>query len=103
MAMTVMTHVALRDDPAAREWDAAMNERLNAARGQAGWIGGQLLRPINDSMLRTIVGTWETRENWEAWHNEEAFRETRERLEGLQSRPAETSWYEVVEEERRSG
>lgn len=100
MAVTVMTHVALRDDPSAREWDSAMYERLTAARDQAGWIGGQLLRPANDRLLRTIVGTWQTREHWEAWHNEEAFRETRERLEGLQSRPAETSWYEVVEERR---
>jgi heme-degrading monooxygenase HmoA len=102
MAVTVMTHVALRDAPAAREWDSAMYERLSAARDQAGWICGQLLRPANDALLRTIVGTWQTREHWEAWHNEEAFRDTRERLEGLQSRPAETSWYEVVEEQRGS-
>ena len=100
MAVTVMTHVSLRDESAAREWDSAMYERLSAAHGQAGWIGGQLLRPVNDAMLRTIVGTWETREHWEAWHNEEAFRETREQLEGLQARPAETSWYDVVEEQR---
>jgi heme-degrading monooxygenase HmoA len=102
MAVTVMTHTALRDETAAQEWDSAMYERLTAARGQAGWIGGQLLRPVNDPLLRTIVGTWEKREHWESWHNEEAFRETRERLEGLQARPAESSWYEVVEE-RRSG
>jgi heme-degrading monooxygenase HmoA len=100
MAVTVMTHVALRDDAAARDWDSAMYARLQAAHGQAGWIGGQLLRPVNDGSLRTIVGTWKTREDWEAWHNEEAFRETRERLEGLQAHPAETSWYEVVEEQR---
>jgi heme-degrading monooxygenase HmoA len=100
MAVTVMTHVALRDESAAQEWDSAMYERLSAARDQTGWIGGQLLRPVNDGRLRTIVGTWETREHWEAWHNEDAFRETRERLEGLQARPAETSWYEVVEERR---
>jgi len=102
MAMTVMTHVALRDEAAAREWDSAMYERLTAAQGQAGFVGGQLLRAANDPMLRTIVGTWNAREDWEAWHHEEAFRETRDRLEGLQSRPAESSWYEVVEEQRSS-
>ena len=62
MAVTVITHHVLRDDTAAREWDAAMYERLSAARSQHGWIGGQLLRAINDRMLRTIVGTWESRE-----------------------------------------
>jgi len=98
MAVTVITHHVLRDDTAAREWDAAMYERLSAARSQPGWIGGQLLRAINDLMLRTIVGTWESRDAWEAWHGEHAFRETRERLDGLQLRPSETTWYEVVEE-----
>lgn len=98
MAMTVITHHVLRDDAAAQEWDAAMYERLAAARAQPGWIGGLLLKADNDRMLRTIVGTWESRERWEAWHGEEAFRETRERLEGLQARPSETAWYEVIEE-----
>jgi heme-degrading monooxygenase HmoA len=98
MSVTVITHHALRDDAAAREWDATMYDRLAVAGGQAGWIGGQLLKAVNDQLLRTIVGTWETREDWEAWHGEPAFRETRDRLEGLQSRPSETTWYEVVEE-----
>lgn len=100
MAMTVITHHALRDDEAAREWDATMYDRLTAARDQPGWIGGQLLQAANDHTLRTIVGTWESREDWEAWHGEDAFRETRQRLEGLQSRPSETTWYEVIEERR---
>ena len=98
MAVTVITHHVLRDDTAAQEWDTAMYERLSAARSQTGWIGGQLLRAMNDRMLRTIVGTWESRDAWEAWHGEDAFRETRERLDGLQLRPSETTWYEVIEE-----
>jgi heme-degrading monooxygenase HmoA len=100
MALTVITHHVLRDDAAAQEWDASMYQRLAAARDQPGWIGGQLLRALNDRMLRTIVGTWESREAWEAWHGEVAFRETRERLDGLQSRPSETTWYELIEERR---
>jgi heme-degrading monooxygenase HmoA len=48
-------------------------------------------------MLRTIVGTWESRDAWESWHGEDAFRETRDRLDGLQARPSETTWYEVIE------
>ncbi|MBV9193266.1 MAG: antibiotic biosynthesis monooxygenase [Solirubrobacterales bacterium] len=100
MAVTVITHHALRDEAAAQEWDAAMYERLTAARGQTGWIGGQLLKAVNDRTLRTLVGTWESRADWETWHEEPAFRETRERLEGLQSRPSESTWYDVVDERR---
>jgi len=97
--MTVITHVPLKDG-AQPEWDDAMRERLTAAEDQSGWIGGQLLRPVDRPDLRVIVGTWETREHWEAWHGEEAFRETRERLEGLQSGPAETVWHEAVLDRR---
>jgi len=100
MAVTVITHAVLRDETAAQEWDATMFERLRAARSQPGWIGGQLPRAINDRMLRTIVGTCESRDAWEAWHGEDAFREARERLDGLQSRPSETTWYEMIEERR---
>lgn len=53
MPVTVITHHALRDDEAAREWDATMYD---------------------------------------------PFRETRERLDGLQARPSETTWYEVIEQ-----
>jgi heme-degrading monooxygenase HmoA len=99
MAVTLITHHVLRDEAAAEEWDAAMYERSSAARSQLGRIEGQLLRTMNDRMLRTIAGTWESREALEAWHDDDAFRETRERLDGHQSRP-ETTWYQVIEERR---
>jgi heme-degrading monooxygenase HmoA len=100
--MTVITRTVLRvgTEP---EWDAAMGERLDAANGTEGWIGGQLLIPLDRLNERLIVGTWDTRAHWEAWHADAAFRETRERIEGLAERPSETNWYEVVLEQRRSG
>ena len=97
--MTVITRLTLKDG-AQDEWDATMNDRMKAAEGQAGWIGGQLLRPVDDPAARVIVGTWESRSHWEDWHNEEAFRQTRERLEGLQAAPAEVTWYEAVLDRR---
>ena len=65
--MTVITHTVLRvgTEP---EWDAAMGERLAAASGRQGWIGGQLLIPLERLNERLIVGTWDTRADWEAWH-----------------------------------
>lgn len=95
--MTIVTHVALKEG-AEPEWDAAMRERLEAARGRPGWVGGQLLMPLDHLDRRVIVGTWQTRADWEAWHADEAFRETRERLAGLEARPAEHWWHEVIVE-----
>jgi heme-degrading monooxygenase HmoA len=97
--MTVITRLSLRDG-AQEEWDATMNERLGAARDQQGWIGGQLLKPVDDEQARVIVGTWQSRAHWEEWHDEPAFRETRERLEGLQTGPAESTWHEAVLDRR---
>jgi heme-degrading monooxygenase HmoA len=99
VTVTVITHVSLREGAAA-EWDAAMHERLRAAHDQEGWIGGQLLVPLDDEHARAIVGTWESRPHWAAWHDEPAFRQTRERLEGLQRGPARTVWYEAIEDRR---
>ena len=97
--MTVITRLTLQQG-AADEWDETMNDRLKAAEDQAGWIGGQLLRPVDEPDARVIVGTWESREHWEEWHHAPAFRETRERLEGLQTGPAQLTWHEAVLDRR---
>ncbi len=97
--ITVVTYVTLRvgTEP---EWDAAMRERLDNARGRPGWVGGQLLMPLDHLDKRAIVGTWQSRADWEAWHEDTAFRETRQRLDGLQAGSSETNWFEVIEDIR---
>ena len=99
--MTIVTHVTLRvgSEP---EWDAAMRDRLAAAADKPGWVGGQLLMPLDRLNRRVIVGTWQTRADWEAWHQDPAFAETRQRLEGLEQGPAENWWHEVLEDVRRA-
>jgi heme-degrading monooxygenase HmoA len=98
--MTIVTHVTLKQgsEPA---WDAAMRERLFAARDQAGWIGGQIAIPLDGPDRRVIIGTWQTRAHWEAWHADPAFAATRRRLEGLEAGPSQEWWHEVIEEIRR--
>lgn len=98
--MTVITHVTLREG-AAPEWDDAMRERLDGAIAHDGWIGGQLLIPLDAPNERMIVGLWDSRADWEAWHDDETFAETRDRLAGLQEQPDETRWYEVATDVRR--
>jgi heme-degrading monooxygenase HmoA len=99
--MTIVTHVHLKED-AEREWDAAMRTRLSAAKKRPGWVGGQLLRQSDKPDRRVIVGTWRTRAAWEAWHHDPQFAETRRRLDGLESTPAEHWWHEVVLDVRKS-
>lgn len=93
--MTIVTHVRLKEG-AEPEWDAAMRERLDAARNQPGWIGGQLAMPLDHLDRRVIVGTWETRAAWETWHADPTFAETRKRLDGLEDGPPEHWWHEVI-------
>jgi heme-degrading monooxygenase HmoA len=95
--VTIVTHIELKAG-AEREWDRTMHERLRAAEGRPGWVAGQLLRPVDTPHARVIVGTWESREAWEAWHEDAAFRDTRKRLDGLEAKPAQEWWHEVVEE-----
>ena len=46
--------------------------------------------------LWVIIGTWDTRVDWEAWHEDATFVETRKRLEGLEAQPSEQWWHEVI-------
>lgn len=98
--MTIVTHVTLKpgSEP---EWDKAMRERLSAAKDKRGWLGGQLLIPLDHMDRRVIVGCWETRADWEAWHTDKAFEETRQRLEGLQTGLGESWWHEVIFDPRQ--
>ena len=99
--MTIVTHVHLKQG-AGDDWDAVMRTRLSAARKASGWVGGQLLRPADKPDRRVIVGTWWTRADWEAWHHDSQFTETRERLEGLERAPAEYWWHDVVLDVRKA-
>ena len=98
--MTIVTHVHLKEG-AGPEWDAAMRTRLSAAKKRPGWVGGQLLRPSDKPDRRVIVGTWRTRADWEAWHQDPKFAETHRRLDGLENGPGEHWWHEVVLDVRK--
>lgn len=98
--MTVITEVVLSEG-AEPEWDAIMRKRLEIAKERPGWVAGQLLIPLDALHKRTVVGTWTTRAEWEAWHEDPRFQETRERLEGLQQSAGEASWHEVILDARR--
>ena len=100
--MTVVTTTRLRP-VGAQEWDAAMRERFDSARGRPGWISGQLLTPADEPGTRTIVGTWRSREDWEDWHADPAFLERRETLEQYEAEPSRTAWFSVVADARADG
>ena len=99
--MTIVTHVHLKEG-AGRDWDAAMRTRLSAVNKRPSWVGGQLLRPADNPNRRVIVGTWRTRADWEAWHHDPQFTETRQRLDGLESAPAEHWWHDVMLDVRKA-
>lgn len=54
---------------------------------EPGWVGAQLLLPLDRLDQRVIAGHWQTRADWEAWHNDPLFVETRRRLDGLEVGP----------------
>jgi len=97
--MTVVTTTRLRPG-GEDEWDRAMRERFDSARGRAGWVSGQLLTAERERSTRTIVGTWRSREDWQAWHDDPAFLEQRTVLERLEEAPNRTQWFDVIADAR---
>lgn len=97
--LTVITTTRLR--PGAEEdWDAAMRERFESAHGRPGWVSGQLLTPVDEPEVRVIVGTWNTMDDWKAWHDDPAFLEQRDSLEKVATGPSDPVWYSVVDDAR---
>ena len=97
--MTVVTTTRLRPGGEG-EWDTAMRERFDSARARAGWISGQLLTSESERDTRTIVGTWRSREDWQAWHDDPAFLQQRTVLERLEAEPNRTQWFDVIADAR---
>ena len=96
--MTVVTTTRLRPG-GEDEWDAAVRTRFESAHDRPGWVSGQLLTPTDVPHTRVIVGTWQSRDDWEAWHHDPAFLEQRSTLERLEEQ-SRTEWYEVVADAR---
>ncbi len=98
--MTIVTHVSIQSgqEPA---WDTAWKERVKSARSQPGWIAVQLAIPASSVNERVIIGTWETRADWEAWHATPEFQQTRKEMEKLETEIRSEWWHEVLIEEHR--
>jgi heme-degrading monooxygenase HmoA len=97
--MTVVTTTRLRAG-GEEQWDAAMRQRFDSARGRPGWISGQLLTAEDEPDTRTIVGTWRSREDWKAWHDDPAFLDQRAVLERLEVEVNRTQWFDVIADAR---
>lgn len=93
--MTVITRVSL-EQGTEPEWDSAMRDRMATAESVDGWVAGQILIPLEALNERLIVGVWEDRAAWEAWHNDPAFQQTRDRLDAIGAGDGTTTWYETV-------
>ena len=100
--VTIVTNVELKEG-ADRKWDAVMGSRMTGAKRQQGWVGGQLLRSEERPRRRVIIGTWKTRADWELWHKDPRFAETRGELYGPVTGPEEHWWHDVVLDVRNGG
>ena len=100
--VSIVTSVRLKEG-SEREWDDAMRERMAAAGRHPGWIGGQLLQPEDAGSTRIIVGTWRSRDDWERWHEDPRFTQTRHELDGLTAAPEEHTWFRVAIDARPAG
>ena len=84
--------VSLEDHSA---WDTAIRERAEGATRQPGFVRGQVLVPTDEPDVRTIIGTWESREDWERFRDSAVYRRTAEQLAGLSS-GVEVQWGEAL-------
>jgi heme-degrading monooxygenase HmoA len=93
--MTVVTHIEIAEGQEP-DWDAAMRERVATAKQQAGFVSVQLCIPVDGLNERVVIGTWQTRADWEAWHESGIFVDTRERMDRCEVQRKGEWWHEVL-------
>ena len=98
--MTVVTHIKIAEGQEPT-WDAAMRERITAAKAQPGFVSVQVGIPADALDGRVVIGTWQSRADWEAWHDTDSFRSTRERMDRCEVERQGEWWHEVVLAEQR--
>jgi heme-degrading monooxygenase HmoA len=96
--LTVITETTVRQGSEA-DWDRAYRERAADAQKQPGWVDLHLLVPEDDGRNRVVVGTWQDRAAWEAWHTTDTFKRTREQLDAATEAHGSERWFRVAEQE----
>jgi heme-degrading monooxygenase HmoA len=76
-------------------WETAIRERAEGATRQPGFVRGQVLVPMDQPDVRTIIGTWESRADWERFRDSAVYTRTAEQLAGLSS-GVEAQWSEAL-------
>ena len=97
--MTIVSRVQLEEgrEPA---WDEAFRKRATAAREQPGFVSLQLGVPVDELSQRVVIGTWQSRADWEAWHATKPFQDTRVELDAPAAKTLHEDWHEIIVEER---
>jgi heme-degrading monooxygenase HmoA len=93
--MTIITETAISPGQEPK-WDSAFQQRMETVRNQPGFVTVQLLIPVDEPNHRIVMGTWQTRADWEAWHNADEFRQTREQMDEVEQSKTDQRWFEVV-------
>ncbi|MGA7670511.1 MAG: antibiotic biosynthesis monooxygenase [Nitrolancea sp.] len=81
-----------------KAWDHAFEERSKAAANQPGLVGLSLLIPFDDERKRLVVGLWESEDDWHRWHETDAFKLTREKLDAATESEGKPRWHQVATE-----
>jgi heme-degrading monooxygenase HmoA len=82
-------------------WDDVFRSRVEAAKQQEGFVAAHVCVPVEAPDERLVIGTWETEAAWRAWHDDDAFRTTRRRLEQVDEESLSPRWHDVLIDEHR--
>lgn len=77
-------------------WDAAFQERIEAAASAPGWLGVAAWAPVAEPSQRVVVGRWRSMADYEAWALTESYLRTKVILDSCQSGAPEIEWFRSV-------
>lgn len=92
--ITVITETVLKPGFEA-QWDHAFHARIANASEQPGWVAVNLLTATDDPCKRVVIGTWNSREDWDRWHETELFQQTRPLLAAATAHEGQPQWFNI--------
>ena len=72
-----------------------LNQMRSGAMKQDGYISGETLTRSGNPQQMTVIATWESLDDWEAWKNDDQRRQLEAMLEVFQDGPTQYEEYVV--------
>jgi heme-degrading monooxygenase HmoA len=76
------------------ELNAIVRELRSYAMHAEGFISGETLRSIDDPSIHLVISTWQSMDDWNAWHNSPKRKEIQKKINAVLAEPSKKTAFQ---------